>query len=188
MVDPKTAFGASSAALNLTNSILKLIETARAQGKVDPSLASIIEKMPGEAFSFMDQLENEAKRLRKTMVTANISPRIPVNAIESDPLWWTDKQGRAFHHFKPKVESILAELETFMDDIVAVAHCMGQDELIAASYEKALKRKRQLQKEMNYDRPIGEIIDVLIRYSRQLHAEAGSLLRTRSKPRNERQQ
>ncbi|MGA9471628.1 MAG: hypothetical protein WBV36_04145 [Terriglobales bacterium] len=173
--DPKASFEAAGSAMTLLDTLIKTTEKLRSDGH-EPSLATVLATMPGEAYRLSEQLEEEAKDLRKRLVAAGIDPKTPVNKLETSCLWWAGEQGRALHKFKPRVNAILAELETFMDDIVAVAHCLGKDELIAASYEKALERKRALQKELDYDRPINEIVDVVIRYSQELHAEAGKLL------------
>lgn len=175
MIDPKSAFDVSASALTLLDTLIKTTGEMRKAGK-DPSIAAVIERMPAEAFSLSEQFEEEAKALRHSMTVSGINPETPVNNLEQSSLWWTNKQGRALHKFKPRVDAILAQLETFMDDIVAVAHCTGRDELIAASYERALERKRKLQSELNYDRPIGEIVEVLIRHAQELHVESAKLL------------
>jgi len=175
MVDPKTSIEAGIAVINLSETMVKLIKMMRKDGH-NPSIAAAIEQMPASAFTLTEQFENEVKAWRQRLVKADVDLKVSVNTLEIDEGWWAGDKDKSLRTFKPVVDSIRAQIETLLDDLVAVARCQGRNDLLAASYGAAMERKRALARNLDYDLPMGEILDILTSYAQAIHAEFGDLM------------
>jgi hypothetical protein len=174
MIDPKTALDATGAGLNLLNTVVKMIQTAR-ENEEKLNIADVMERLPGEAFSMAGKVVNVIDEFRQDCLQAGIDlDRTPDQLLE-ETSFWRLKRYRVVKKFQPNVDAIAIQLETLLDDAIAVTHCRDADSLVAESYARARERKVGLRAQLNGDQSMGQILDSLKSYAQDLRAQLGDL-------------
>ena len=140
------------------------------------NIADVVERLPGEAFTLAGRLINEIDRFRQACLKAEINLERTVDELLADTSFWRYQRHRVIKRFKPNIDAISIQLETLLDDVIAVAHCREADDLIASSYAQAKERKDGLQSRLAPGLPVGESLDNLKDYATDLRAQLGDLL------------
>jgi hypothetical protein len=173
------AFEGSVQALTLINSVVKAIQRSRADGETDGlGIADIVARLPAEAFNLAGEFERHVAALRRSFLEKGLDLAQTLDQLESNVWCYQFPQKDLLTSFKPHVEAIRAQFSSFMDDIVAVARCHGEENILAASSEHARERKRQIAEAFPRDLgqlPVGEVLDRLTFFAEQLRAELGGM-------------
>lgn len=164
-------------ALSLTNNIVTLIQNARKNGKANGlGLADIVNILPAEAFKLAEEFIKQVTELKKKFLKEQIDLSLYIDEHECDHKWWYNRRDRLLIDFQATITDITAKLSNFMDEVVAVARCSGEEELLGGSFQEALKLKKKLRKDTDFDnKTIGEIFDNLIKHAEDLKAQLGDM-------------
>jgi len=177
MVSPDIAVQGGVQALTLINSLVQLLHNAKANGKKDGlGIADIINKLPAEAFKLAGEFEKEVFRMKEEFLRENIDLSLKIDEFECHRRWWNRKHDRLLLDFQANITAITSKLSNFMDDVVAVARCSGEESLLARSYESARERKQLLRRRTDFEKlSLNKIFDNLIDDARQLREQLGDM-------------
>lgn len=166
-------------ALSLTNNIVTLIQNARKNGKANGlGLADIVNILPAEAFKLAEEFIKQVTELKTKFLKEEIDLKQYIDDYECYSGWWKSRHDKLLIDFQATINDINAKLANFMDEVVAVARCSGEEELLGGSFQEARKLKKKLRKDTDFDNnTIGEIFDNLINHAEDLKAKLGDMIK-----------
>ncbi len=149
MIDGNIIAHGSVETLKLFNSLVQLLTAAEKEGK-KLSVSDVIQKLASEAYTLVGQFIDQIDKRRADF--SNIDPKHEktIDQLESERSWWELRKYVVLRNFRPKITAITNQLNMFIDDLVAVAHCKEADDLVAESFSKACERRDMLEAETNF--------------------------------------
>lgn len=117
----------------------------------------------------------ELQQIKQQIVKAKINDRKSLRQLQSETGFWRLKKWRVLRDFGTRVSALEMSLENFFDDVVAVVNCRRADKVLAKSYAESLEQKNELRVLVSDDRPIGDVINDLLRVAQECKAELSEL-------------
>lgn len=170
----ETLIGGAAATVSLVDSLVKLVSAANEKGS-KISTAEIIKRLPGEAYGVAKQIGKELQDFRSQLVNLRVDLKVPLADLENHYDWWKFRKDRAANQAIPRIEGLKGAMLVLSDDFVAVASCQGAEETLAATYAKAAKEKDRIRRMADPTRPVGAILDDLIKFVDERAAELASM-------------
>jgi len=167
--------GSVTGGLSVLNNLLKLIHQARETGNTDPSMAVLVEKLPGEAFAIASELAKQLRELKQNLIENEVDLSLSLDELESSYRWWQHQIDRVPRKANAQIEGLKNALVVLVDDFVAVARCAGMGDNVAGSYAIALEQKREIRNLANTSQPVGQLLDNLIQYVESIAAQFGDM-------------
>lgn len=168
MIDGGIIGEGSVQGLKLFNSLLELLKTAKKNEK-RLAISDILVKLPGEAFDLAGQFIHEIDKLRVEFANIDPNQEKTIDELQAETSWWDRKKCNILRDFRPKITAITNQIDIFIEDVIAIAHCKGADDLVALSYFQSTERKSKLEEDTDFRRlPVGTVLDNLRHHAQQL--------------------
>ncbi len=165
-VPPDVVVEGGVQALTLFNGLIKIMEQMRKDKDATRlGFASLIKRMEAEAFALSEEFIKQVQAIQHSFLIAKIDPKEKIDEVECTSWWWKNRHDKLLESFKPNIDAITTRLTGFVDDVVALARCAGKEELLAVAFQEAVKVKRQIRQETDFNNSIGDIFGNLIKHA-----------------------
>jgi hypothetical protein len=173
-VDPHTALEGGVAALDLLDSIIKLVHEAKKDGG-KMNVADLVKRLPSEAFSLAGTFIKQVEKLQFSFKEAGVNLDLPIEKLRAETSYWSRRQYKLIRAFSPVVDAICDQLTALVDDVVAVSHCCEREDILAKSFAGAIARKSELRAAVDKGKSVREVFETLLKFAYVMRAELGDL-------------
>jgi hypothetical protein len=166
MSDGTLAGAGAVEGVKLLNNLVEMLKTAQAKGD-RLGVAEILEKLPPEAFVLSGRFIQEIDDLRKAFANEDLNKTI--DQLQTERQWWELRRYKLFRSFRPKIQSISDQLDAFLSDVVAIAHCKEAESSVARSFSNARERSRAIERDADFaTQPVGKVLEALRGHAKDL--------------------
>ena len=176
-VETKLALEAGTAAINLISSLIGLIEKAKEQddGGANQSIAEILAKLPAEAIKLSKELLSRAEYAKQLFIDTGIPLDKSISDLEKDYWFWFSDSYKIVREIHAYSNALCTSIGHAIDDFIAIAKCGGQLELVSGAFAESREKQNMIDGIVKRDIPIGEILDQMISFARQLRNDVQEL-------------
>ncbi len=179
MIDGKVAAEGATAGLELLNRLVKMLDEAKSKGS-PIALSKVIAEMPVAAHDLAQQYLTEIEKLEGAFDGDELRKKL--SELESERRWWQLKRYVVLRRFRPKITAIVNQLETLLDDFVAVAHCKEAENVIADAFRDSNAKVAKMRADTDLDtKPLGEVLKNLHEHARGLKIDLDKIMQGRTK-------
>ncbi len=161
--------------LSLLNNLLQLMIQAKQSKSANPSIAEIVEKLPGEAYGIAKQIAEQLINLKANLDKNGVDLKLSLDELESSFNFWEHRWDKIPRKANTLTDGLKNHLVVLLDDFVAVARCAGMGDQISGSYKTALQQKKTIRALSDTSKPVGELLDSMIDFSEEMAAQFGEM-------------
>ncbi|MDX6463334.1 MAG: hypothetical protein QOE55_7031 [Acidobacteriaceae bacterium] len=174
-IPPELIAKGGVASLELTQSLIKIIENLRRDKTMPSSMANLLSQLETDAFVLTSKFVAEVDAWENSLDKAGISLKDRFGDLEKTSRYWKNRHDKTMEAFEPTLKAIQQRLCGFIDDVVAIARCSGREEVLGLSFEETAELKKQIRADTDVEtHSIKEVLEALRGKAEEFRSALGS--------------
>jgi Asp-tRNA(Asn)/Glu-tRNA(Gln) amidotransferase C subunit len=150
-IPPELIAKGGVASLELTQSLIKIIENLRRDKSTPNSIANVLSQLETDAFVLTSRFIAEIDAWENALDKAKIDVKGRFGDLEETSIFWRNRHDKLMEAFEPTLKAIQQRLCGFIDDVVAIARCAGKEEVLGISFQETADLKRKIREDTNVE-------------------------------------
>ncbi len=156
-MDITSVLGSASTVVSLSEKLVQLVETARAEDK-NVRLTRLISELDTSAVELCHDLREDLRVIRVDLSSAGVDVDSTLGELHEDLRWYNFVTRNRLKRFEKSFSGIYLSLSAFIDDISSVLICTGSVDTMHNALREGLELQTQLNRVLDSDRTLGEIL------------------------------
>lgn len=170
----RITMGDVASSISLLDNILKIVKEGRKKGS-GLELSDVLKAVPSQAYIASGQLFAQIQTLEEKLSGYDTNRTIS-DIVQDRRLWKNPFYYFAFRNLETELTSISRSISNMVYDLVAVANCVENDEIIPLSFQEAGTIATEVNRIMkNENALLSEIIADLRNTAQSMREEFGTL-------------
>lgn len=149
-----------------------LREAADKKGRLP--ISDVLLSLPVEGRKICTELESDLRALEDRLRKNGVDMTKSLNSLETDHSFYEFAYW-AVSNCEKKIYSLKTNLQFLLDDFIAIAKCADAREIPALAFKNVRPEIQEFDALMRSDKPIGEVLEVLIEKVGRLRDQFGDL-------------